>query len=181
MTMNNESEIARLVAGTGLLFTQRGELDTIGRHFLRNVSIALGCQYATYWQVEGPILRAAINWHDNSVNPEALQNDNRFRTLPSSGGTATHVRRTGIPIWTHDLARDMCSPRSFEAQEAGLTAGIWIPLKAQGQVVAVLELLSRQLCETPMQDRLDKLAWLGEELGKQIALGHYVFGSDTSI
>ena len=132
---------------------------------LERIGSILHCQWITMWEVDRNVLRACAKWTHTDLVARQLLDDVRFNSLASGEGTATRVWRSAQPFWTHDLFRDLCFPRSLEAKSAGLTAGIWIPLKSKGTVVAVLELLSLGLPESTYPDRSKDLERFGDVIG----------------
>ena len=116
-------------------------------HITANVLILMAdifhCQWATYWQVD-PVemrLRPEVIWNHHLVRTSELDRDTRDRTLSLSEGTAGHVWRTRRPVWTTNLALDMCLPRSLDAQDAGLRGGVWFAVKTDEAVYGVVEML----------------------------------------
>ena len=125
------------------------------------------CQWGTYWHVDGikHVLVPAFFWSNESVHAEKLRQDTASRSLTLSEGTAGHVWRTGVPVCTDRIVRDMCLPRSLDASGVGLRGGIWFPIHTSTEIFGVVELLGRHgwLCD---QGFLDKLRGLGLALGE---------------
>jgi hypothetical protein len=94
----------------------------------------------------------------------ALDRDTKNRTLSISEGTAGHVWRSRQPVWTLNLIKDMCLPRSLDADSSGLTGGIWFALKTEDTVYAVIELLG-SLVAPPTQERILEIESFGFYLG----------------
>jgi hypothetical protein len=95
-----------------------------------------------------------------------------------SEGNAGHVWRTRTPIWTTNLVRDMCLPRSLEAREAGLVGGIWFAVKTDEAVYGVIELLGRQVAH-PSEALMVEIEHLGIQLGRLFEAAHYRIHSDS--
>lgn len=133
---------------------------------LEALATAAGCEWATSWKVDSSrqVLRPSVTWSAPSVQPSDLERDTASRMLTLSEGTAGHVWRSREPIWTTDLVRDMCLPRSLDARKAGLAGGIWFAVKTDNAVYGVIELLGRQL-ETPTESLLVEIEELGIRLG----------------
>ena len=145
--------------------------EHVGSTLLHEVARAFECQWGNYWQVQGNILRSLAYWSDPSILAKRLEDDVKSHTMASGAGTAAHVWRKGHAFWSHDLTLDMCLPRSLEAAQAGLTAGLWIPLKRHQNVFAILELLSRRLPRSIGKNRAAELDQIGVEAGKLVQPG----------
>lgn len=119
----------------------------VPREALQALAVALGCTWATYWKVEVATmtLRAAVWWSNPEISDRRLRSHTLGRNLSMSEGTAGHVWRSQKPIWTTDLARDMCLPRSLDARHAGLQGGVWFAVKAEGTVFGIVELLGADI------------------------------------
>ncbi|MBI4377362.1 MAG: hypothetical protein HY549_13060 [Elusimicrobia bacterium] len=107
------------------------KLRSTAHALLESLGDAMHCKWGTFWLVDsrlGRLVPIAI-W--DAVTPPARQLDRHTedRMLSISERTAGHVWRTGKPVWTTDLVRDMCLPCSLDAKTAGLTGGIWFALK----------------------------------------------------
>jgi hypothetical protein len=130
------------------------------------------CQWAAYWMVNSDlrVLRAIATWTENPLPLKRLVRDTETRALSLSEGTAGQVWRSGQPFCTSDLIRDMCLPRSLDAEAAGLCGGIWFPIRAKQTTHGVIELLGRHSW-TDDQPFLDQLMTLGELIGERLPDG----------
>ncbi len=139
---------------------------------LELLGAALECDWATYWKVDSSsyVLQPAATWHKVGVCTESLERDTKGRSLSLSEGTAGHVWRSRKPVWTTNLVKDMCLPRSLDAEEAGLRGGIWLPVKTESTVYAVLEFLGTALPPTS-EEMLLALEVFGIKLGNLINEG----------
>lgn len=110
---------------------------------LAEVAELFRCQWATLWLVdaERAMLFPDLVWNLEPSRVWHLEENTRVRTLSLSEGTAGHVWRSRKPIWTTDLIRDMCLPRSLDARDAGLRGGIWFAIQTDTVVYGVIELL----------------------------------------
>ena len=125
------------------------------------------CPCGTYWHVDAEemLLTPAFCWHTKSFRADKPRRDTDARSLPRSEGTAAHVRRTGIPICTFNIVRDICLLCPLDAREAGLLGGIWFPIRSEQTTYAVLELLG-QNGWAGSEQFIGKLTKLGFALGK---------------
>lgn len=114
---------------------------------LESLAIALACDWATYWQVD-PLqqaLRPSSHWARKPMKVEQLKRDTVDRALSLSEGTAGHVWRSRKPVWSRNIALDMCLPRSLDARAAGFSGGVWFAVQTPRSVYGVVELLGEQI------------------------------------
>jgi hypothetical protein len=133
---------------------------------LAKIAELFGCQWATLWLVhpDRPLLHPDLVWNLEPSKVWHLTENTTLRTLSLSEGTAGHVWRSRRPIWTTNLARDMCLPRSLNAGEAGLKGGIWFAIQTETVVYGVIELLGIDLPPaTP--DMLHAVEEFGKAIG----------------
>lgn len=132
---------------------------------LQRLAAALDCDWATYWKVDAVAmtLRAAVVWSKPGLQTASLQSNTVGRRLSLSEGTAGHVWRSRHSIWTTELVRDMCLPRSLDARAAGMQGGIWIPVQTDAEVFGVVEMLGAKI-PPPRRSLLAAADRLGLEL-----------------
>jgi len=155
--------------GSGF-FQTTSSLDEAGRKLLQELGPRLDCQWGTFWLVDENLhqLRPASTWAKEGLDARRLERDTKSRTLSLSEGTAGHVWRSGKPIWTLDLAADMCLPRSLGAESSGLHGGIWFAIKTKDKVYAIIELLGENLVP-PTQELLVGIESFGVALGRLLS------------
>jgi two-component system, NtrC family, sensor kinase len=151
---------------TSCLMNKEPNLEIVAVQILEDLGRAMNCEWGTYWQVseKSPRLTPLVTWVEQGFTAPDLDRDTKSRTLSLSEGTAGHVWRSRKPVWTLDLMKDMCLPRSLDADSSGLTGGIWFALKTENTVFGVIELLGRH--PTPStHGLLDGIERLGIHLG----------------
>lgn len=139
----------------------------ISLDILEVLAESLRCDWATYWQVDpaAQVLRAKVIWRRPGIDSTHLARDTEGRGLTMSEGVAGHVWRSGKPIWTNNIVRDMCVPRSLDASEAGLHGGVWFAVKNKRAVYGIIELLGRDL-NPGTREHLLVIEQFGFRLGK---------------
>jgi hypothetical protein len=144
-----------------------GKIEIVTPQMIQVLGNALGCDWGTYWKVDSELyqLRPVATWSNLDVESRDLDNDTKSRTLSLSEGTAGHVWRNRKPVWTLDLVKDMCLPRSLDAERAGLHGGIWFAIKTETTVYGVVELLGKDLV-SPNDELLTRIERFGVHLGK---------------
>jgi hypothetical protein len=146
------------------------EAQELPRQALQTLAEALECTWATYWKVEvvSMTLRAAVWWSNPAIADRRLRTHTLGRKLSMSEGTAGHVWRSQKPVWSTDLLRDMCLPRSLDARHAGLQGGVWFAVKADSAVYGVVELLA-PIVPASSDVLLEAAERLGSRLGSLLA------------
>jgi hypothetical protein len=172
MTTSKTAELQALF-GSVLEHAQANIGRGVDVELLSMMARAVGGQWATYWKVsvEEMRLHPAAVWRDPGVAAEPLERDTHRRKLSLSEGTAGHVWRSRKPIWTTNVALDMCLPRSLDATSAGLHGGVWFALKTAEAVYGVVELLSRKL-DPASVETLAAVEQLGVSLGGLLEGAH---------
>jgi GAF domain-containing protein len=152
-----------------LLIRSAASLGSISEKLLELLGTALDCDWGTFWEVDGSarVLRPVATWSRLGAKVMELEADTRGRALSLSEGTAGHVWRSRKPIWTSNLFRDMCLPRSLDAGFAGLQGGVWFPLKTDDAVYGILEFLGTSLPDAG-GDLLTGIEGFGIRIGHEI-------------
>jgi len=134
---------------------------------LEKLGRALECEWGTFWEVDSRahVLRPIGTWSASSLEVKKLEQDTRSRNLSLSEGNAGHVWRSRKPLWTVDLVKDMCIPRSIDADRAGLHGGVWFALKTDRAVYGVIELLGLNLAPAE-EELIAGIEIFGIQLGK---------------
>jgi hypothetical protein len=145
------------------------DIDSAAPALLEIFARSFHCQWATYWKVDSDqlVLRAIATWCEDPTALAHLLLDTKTRALAMSEGAAGHVWRSGKPICTSDLIRDMCLPRSLEAKSGDLSGGIWFPVRAQQVTHGIIELLGRHSWPNDEQF-LDQLVIIGGFIGEML-------------
>ncbi len=136
---------------------------------IERIGRALDCDWGTLWKVDPETrqLCPLASWNSPAVKTAELERDTRSKSLSLSEGNAGHVWRSQKPIWTLDLIRDMCIPRSLDAVGSGLKGGVWFAIKTERAVYGVVELLGRRL-PPPTAELLAGIEILGIRIGEAI-------------
>jgi GAF domain len=148
-----------------LLRTHR-EIENVGSELLALLGEALGCEWGTLWKVDSSAqrLKPVATWSAPDIQTARLAEHTINRALSLSEGTAGHVWRGRKPVWTRDLVRDMCLPRSLDAATAGLHGGIWFAIQTDSAVYGVVELLGTKI-PAATQELLEGIETFGIRIG----------------
>jgi len=132
----------------------------------------LGWQFGAAWEVDpvAGILRCTRVWCAPVGCPEALASASAGMTVRAGAGVAGRAWETGEAVWVPDVLVDPDSMRvRTGAARASVHAWVAVPVPGDGQVLGVLELVSREVRQRD-EDTLHILQWLGSHLGT-VALG----------
>lgn len=167
--MNNVEQILTLRDGCIEILNATKSFDQVAPDILEKLGKAFLCDWGTYWKVDSATLTLIPTtiWSLNPLTTKSLKKDTQNRHLSLSEGNAGHVWRSRTPIYTTDLIKDMCLPRSLDALEAGLQGGLWFALKTNHAVYGVLELLGKNL-QPVTSETLLNIEILGLKLGEKI-------------
>ena len=140
-------------------------LELLAKHFR--------CQWATFWKVDpqNMRLRAADVWREQHLSSDVLDRATFQRQLSLSEGTAGHVWRSRKPVWSTNIVRDMCLPRSLDATSADLHGGIWFAVKTDDAVYGVVEMLGYNL-EPVSEEIVVLIEQVGISLGRLLEAAH---------
>lgn len=171
MAKKTITELERVFDEAVKLLSSSGKIEHAAPELIEMLARAIGCDWATYWKVESLALRPISSWSSHLITAPKLKADTQNRTLSLSEGTAGHVWRSGKPVWSTNLVRDMCLPRSLDPTTAGLQGGVWFALKADRATYGVIELLGRNLPEAT-GELLSAIETHGMNLGRLIQTSH---------
>ena len=129
----------------------------------------LGWQVAALWisDRDGQGLRLLALWHDPAVPVPRFQDVSRRRVLAPMSGLPGHVSATRTPLWIGDVRSDGRFSRGEAAAADGLRTGFAFPVVADGRVVGVVELFSREH-RAPEPLLGDRMQVVGGHLGRFI-------------
>jgi hypothetical protein len=148
-------------------------VQEVAEPVLAQLAQAAGSELATYWTIdsEQPPLRAIATWSAGGLNVAARERDLRRGTASLSRNNAGQVWRSRKPLWSITL---LFGATLSGSPKAGLYGGVWLPVKSDTAVYAVIELLGRAL-EPMTVDDLLIVERLGFRLGH--ALEELIYGN----
>jgi PAS domain S-box-containing protein len=107
---------------------------------LNTIGPRLGWQFGAVWLPEDGALRCAEIWDERPGAHAAMADSSRERRFASGQGLPGRVWRSAEPTWITDVAADANFPRMQAALADGLRTALAFPVKAHGEVLAVVEL-----------------------------------------
>jgi hypothetical protein len=127
------------------------------------------CSWGSYWKADfhSAALRVVGTWMADPKLLTPMFRDAENRVLTLGEGMPGNVWRLGRPVYSGDLVRDMCLPRSLIARAANLSAGIWFPVRRERDIYAIIELLGQDLWADDQQI-LNQLGILGNSIAEML-------------
>ena len=119
------------------------------------------------WHVdrETQHLRCANIWRQPSMPIPGFERISRSRSVALGVGLPGRVWASAAPAWIVDVQSDPTFPRPEAAAEECLDGAFAFPITASGEVLGVLEFLSRSISQ-PDADVLQMFATIGAEVGQ---------------
>ena len=128
---------------------------------------ALEWHEAAVWTVdrEDGVLRCGELWTSPTVSIPGFEAETRLARYAPGEGVPGRVWASGEPLWIEDVAREPGAemPRGTSAAREGLRSICALPVRVQGEVVAVVEFASTDRRERDSAT-LDMLADVGAQL-----------------
>ena len=169
VTAQRQAEMGRrlrAIVETG--FAQRRPLIDVCRRALTATSEGAQWDIGAVWLPGVGGLSCAEVWAQPPLRGSSFELATRAMKIPPGRGLLGRVGR-GDPEWIREIADDPDFLRTKPAVDAGLRSGFAVPLKAEGEVVAVVEFFSRAQRE-PDATLLDVLATAGARIAHQMQL-----------
>jgi diguanylate cyclase (GGDEF)-like protein/PAS domain S-box-containing protein len=139
-----EQEV-RLLQTLTLAVSEAEDLHTALEVVLRKVCESTGWLLGQAWMPgEAGCLECVPAWHGETKGLERFRQKSLDMTFASGAGLPGWVWASKKPVWVRDVTRDDNFPRADVAMEAGLKAGLGIPVMAGHEVIAVLEFFMRE-------------------------------------
>jgi hypothetical protein len=131
----------------------------------RTICEGFGWDVGEIWWAEPASDRLRWNdgWHTPGLELDDFVAASRTMTLGRGEGLPGRAWESDEPFWSADVASDPSNPRAAAAATAGLHAGFSIPVRRGGEVLGVMNFLSRHV----QQEDADLLATMAD-IGMQI-------------
>ena len=138
-------EEARLLQTITLAISEGENLRSALELALRRVCEATGWLLGQAWLVrpDGSALACEAAWHEETPGLAGFTEGSRTRTFAPGEGLPGRVWASRHPHWVTDVRSDTNFPRAALAREAGLEAGMGIPVIADHRLIGVLEFFVR--------------------------------------
>ena len=136
---------------------------------LEAVCECLDYDLGTLWRIdrETGVLRCAEMWRKPSVQAAQFEAATRASTFTRGSGLPGQAWATALPACISDVTHDPTFVRGSIAAREGLHAAFAFPILLGGEVIGVIDVLSRDVRE-PDQTLLDMMAAIGSQIGQFI-------------
>ena len=160
---------SRLMHTTTLAISESKDFKAALAAVLQNVCEATGWTLGQAWvpRADRTALECVAAWAKDGLPMEQFRAFSQNFIFAPGVGLPGRVWASKQLAWIRDVTMDMNFPRATAARQAGLKAGVGIPVAADNEVVAVLEFFVRESREE--DDRFAKLI-----SSVVIQLGHLV-------
>ena len=158
--------VAQILAGAATM-------EEATPRILQAVCEGLDWDLGAQWRVDGEagVLRCAEVWRRASLNAGPFEAATRESAFAHGVGLPGRVWASRVPACIPDVAHDPTFVRASEAARAGLHAAFAFPILLGGEVLGVIDFLSRDV-RRPDQELLDMMASLGSQIGQFIERKH---------
>ena len=155
-----EHEVGRILAGAA-------DITDAAPAVLQALGTALGWDACIFWQPDpkAKLLRCLAVWHAAGLPLAAFEAEARLRTFSAGSDLPGRVWAGGAHVWTPDAAADPDGPWGAFAAQCGLRGIVGVPVRGEGDSLAVVECFSRT-ARAPN----DQLAAVMNNIGGQIGL-----------
>ena len=138
-----EDEV-RLLQAMTVAVGEADDLHSALEVVLRKVCESTGWLVGQAWMPgETGRLECVPAWYGNTAGLERFRKTSLEMTCTHGTGLPGRVWASKKPVWVNDVTRDGNFPRASAAMEAGLRAGLGIPVLAGDKMIAVLEFFVR--------------------------------------
>jgi PAS domain S-box-containing protein len=162
-----EQELAAHFAVAQAL-TEWGSLESGAERLLAKLGHAIDAVAGALWVPHDDVLMARILWHQARVKLPEFESITRQTRFPPGVGLPGRAWQQRKPVWTASLAAATSGPRDQAAVREGVSGAVAIPAIAGEEVLAVVELASRDPVEQT-QRLTQSLTGIGYALGQFLA------------
>lgn len=146
---------------------EAGSSADAGAKILASICEALGWQTGTLWAMD-PVLkrvRCETIWQESPF-PAFLEATQEL-TFALGEGLPGRVWKSGEPVWIEDAQHAGDFPRVPAARADGIHAGFGFPIRAEGEIVGVIEFFSTEVRE-PDEELLATMTEISDGIGRFI-------------
>ena len=168
ITPRKRAELLRAVqAGVTRVLADSGSLAEAIPKILQTTCELLSWDMGNLWLVDpaSAKLRCTTSWCIEAMTAGHFINSTHAKPFDRGVGLPGRVWASGKSHAIADVASDPNFPRASAAREDGIRSCFGYPIVAAGEVIGVLEFLSRDL-HPPDADLLDVMEALGSQLGQ---------------
>jgi diguanylate cyclase (GGDEF)-like protein/PAS domain S-box-containing protein len=123
------------------------EAETVNEaasRLLERIGPSMGWEFGALWRAEDGKITCRECWSLPGVDMGSFEAASRGLSLERGAGLPGRVMQSGELEFIEDVGADPNFPRARYAVEAGLRAGVGLPLIAHGETLGVIELFTRE-------------------------------------
>jgi len=152
------------------LFADSPSLEEAVPNILKVIGEFLQWDLSFYWRLNEKEdgLQCRYGWRSSSIQDENFREFERQThdiVFHEGVGLPGRIWEKQAPVWIIDIAQDENFPRAPQAVKMNLHSGFGFPIVASRKVVGVIEVFSRQICETD-ETLVSLLTSLGSQIGQ---------------
>lgn len=132
-----------LALGIGAADTLEAALQLVLRRICEESGFVLGQAWTC--EDEGAYLELRAAWSTDGPALDSFRRRSACMTFERSQGIPGEAWATGAPVWAEDMKTDLRVRRVSAAREAGLGAGMAVPVPVGDEIAAVLEFFAREV------------------------------------
>ena len=147
--------------------SEADSLESACRPILKAVCEGMDWSWGAIWRVDetANVLRCVDAWYRPDLNADEFLMNTAQMTFAPGAGLPGRVWLKYEPEWIVDVTQDSTFARADVAMRNDLHTGVAFPIRFEGKVAGVIELLS---CEVRSQDmdQMQQLHALGSQIGQ---------------
>ena len=149
------------------ILAEAGTVEEATAKILQAVCECLGFHLGTLWDIdrEEEVLRCSTSWHATSVELARYEAATRACGLVLGKGLPGRVWMSRVAAFIPDVARDPEFELADSAAREGLHAAFALPILLNGEVLGVIELISRDVWQSD-PDLLVSMTTIGSQIGQ---------------
>jgi signal transduction histidine kinase/PAS domain-containing protein len=151
------------------ILSNSADLSTAAPRLLEALSGSMGGDLAQLWLVDAntQAVHCVESWWRSETGGESFGRASRQAPLSRGSGVPGRVWATGRSHWVTDVVEDDNFPRRSAAAESGLRCAVGFPLLVGGEVLGVVEILSREA--RPLDEELLRtMGAIGSQVGQYV-------------
>jgi PAS domain S-box-containing protein len=151
------------------ILAEAATIEEATPRIIQAVCESLDWDLGTLWRVDrdAGVLRCVQVWHKASLDAGRFEASTRETAFAHGAGLPGRVWESGVPACIPDVVHDPSFLRASEAARAGLHAAFAFPILLGGEVLGVIDFLSRAVRQ-PDPELLDMMASVGSQIGQFI-------------
>ena len=151
------------------ILTDAATIEEAAPKILQTICERLGWDLGTLWHIDhkAGLLRCALLWRKQSVEAVQFEAATRASTFAAGDALPGQVWASGVAACIPDITQDPTLLRASIAAREGLHATFAFPILLGGQVVGVVELVSREVRQSE-NNLLEMMTALGSQIGQFI-------------